>query len=235
MWLLKSIPALLSVKLGRKQWVLLIWWPDQLTSPAYKRWQTRELAPKTAVSTVDYHFLGFKSQEWFALVGECSFSIFIDQLSLTTSPTLLLPISMRRATLYSYQSAPHTLYALSFARRTETHRSWNHGLSSVLTKIVRLGTQSFLITRNSASFSDDTGHWGLMIHSSVETLPISSNQLPVRRVLKIDLHTRQVKNRLLQNNIYKNSTMIWGSNWQTSPCAFIVWLVLKACVHLLYF
>ena len=48
----------------------------------------------------------------------------------------------------------------------------------------------------------------------VETIHIASNQVLVHRVLEIEfLPTHQVKNKLLHHNIYKNSTIICGSNW----------------------
>ena len=53
-------------------------------------------------------------------------------------------------------------YALCFARWAKTHWSLNNGLSSVLITIVRFGTL-FVITRNNASFSDDTGQGDVMI------------------------------------------------------------------------
>ena len=51
----------------------------------------------------------------------------------------------------------------------------------------------------------------------VELRHTPSNQLLVHRVLQEDiLPTRQVRNRLLQHNIHKNDTMIWGSNCEST-------------------
>ena len=90
MRLLKTISALLSVKVRQKQGSLYICRLYQLTSLVYQLWQTRadikDRSPLQWICCI--------CQECFAPFRECSIIIFIDQLSTTTSHYSLL-ISLR--------------------------------------------------------------------------------------------------------------------------------------------
>ena len=91
MLLLKTISALLRVKVHRKQWGLLMYWSDQHTSLVYQRCQTRaSIIDRRLNCKPSLPWIWCIRQQTLAIFRESLFYTFIHQLSMTTSHPILL-------------------------------------------------------------------------------------------------------------------------------------------------